>query len=70
MGEGGGGLICKVGAEVTCQADLRLEESPAVWARDGAEDLALYFLCKYWYFIKQEFCVVFGNQFFTNLFQF
>ena len=31
----GGGLICKVGAEVTCQADPRLEGSRAVWARDG-----------------------------------
>ena len=29
------GLICKLGAEVTGQADPRLEESRAVWARDG-----------------------------------
>ena len=29
------GVICKVGAEVTCQVDPRMEESRAVWARDG-----------------------------------
>ena len=28
-------LICKVCVEVTCQADPRLKESQAVWARDG-----------------------------------
>ena len=28
-------LICKVGAELTCQANPRLEDSWAVWARDG-----------------------------------
>ena len=31
----GRGLLCKVGVEVTCQADPRLEESRTVWARDG-----------------------------------
>ena len=29
-------LICKVGVEVTCQADPRMEESHAMWARHGA----------------------------------
>ena len=30
------GFICKVGTEVTCPADPRLEESRVVWARDGS----------------------------------
>ena len=48
-GRGGGGVICKGGAELTCPAHPRLEESRAVWARDGGS-------CWTWRYLSLPAC--------------